>query len=150
MFDNKRFEECPREEATHVYFAGNAHLIAKQKQDVFWCKITTIGGVSIEFFGPHMFGSICYAICYPNNATEGAQAPVFIKEKELEVKFIAGGGYKSLVATCDGREVLAISLAKNCVHAADELLFEFDDDWTLRQIKEAAADYARKIARGEL
>ena len=146
QYDKEKFTECPQDEATHVYFAGNVHLIAEETQDVFWCEI---GGGYFHFYAPGKNNSSYYTAWYPGDAHAFAQGPVFLKEKELEVKFIAGGGYKSLCAKCGGREVLAISLVKNCVHTGDTIHFEFDDDWTLRQIKDAAAEYARKIARGE-
>lgn len=146
QYDNDKFIECPCENATHVYFAGNVHLIAEEKQDVFWC---IIGGGYFQFYAPGKSNFGFYISWYPGYAPASTQGPVFLKERELEVTFIAGGGYKSLCAICGGREVLAISLVKNCVHTGDTIHFEFDDTWTIAQIKAEAEKMVRKIAQGE-
>lgn len=150
MFDDTKYIECPQEEATHVWFAGKAHLIAEEKQDVFWCDIR---GECIYFYGPGDDG--CYTSWYKKCAPESTQKPVFIKEKELEVKFAWSNHYEGVLkAEVAGVATALIVFKKQCIRKPGERndpdVIKFDDDWTIRQIKEAAAEYARKIAWGEL
>jgi hypothetical protein len=152
MFDNKKFIECPREEATHVYFAGNAHLIAEVKQDVFWCRIC---GECFHFYAPGKNNSSFYTAWYPGDAPASTQGPVFLKEKELEVKF-AWSNYPggTLAAEIAGVATALIVFQKQRIRKSgdpdDPNAIHFDDSWSLGRIKLVAADYARKIARGEL
>lgn len=152
MFDNKKYIECPREEATHVYFAGNAHLIAKGKQDVPWCDIC---GNDIYFYAPGIGSGGFYAHLDQECAPEGAQGPVFLKEKELQVEFVWARDDPGVLLCQVEKYVRVIinfrvQVIRKLGETNDPNAIKFDDDWTIRQIKEAAAEYARKIARGEL
>ena len=152
MFDNKKYIECPQEEATHVYFAGNVHLSATDKQDVHWCYIDAR---KFYFFDPGKQLSDYYASWRPTYAPKDAQVPVFLKEKELEVKFAWSNCYEGVLeAEVDGAAIVLIILATRRIRKyndpGDPNAIHFDDYWTIRQIKDAAAEYARKIARGEL
>ena len=152
QYDKEKFTECPREEATHVYFAGIAHLISKEKRDVYWCSIC---GEDIYFYAPGRKWYGYYISWYPGDAHAFAQGPIFLKEKELEVEFHWGAYYTPnvLVAAVGGVATVSIDFKTQCICKSGETNdpnpIKFDDDWTIRQIKDAAADYARKIARGE-
>lgn len=151
QYDNDKFIECQRENATHVYFAGNAHLIAKGKQDVPWCRIEAIG---IYFYAPGKHSSDHYTVWYLKDTPESTQGPVFLKEKELEVKF-AWSNYPggTLAAEIAGVATALIVFQKQRIRKSgdpdDPNAIHFDDSWSLGRIKLVAADYARKIAQGE-
>ena len=154
MFDNKKYIECPREEATHVWFGGREHFISpgRETQSVFWCAISD---TEFAFFAPNKHYGDHYMIFDSSHALKGTTGPVFLKEKELEVKF-AWSNYPggTLAAEIAGVATALIVFKKQCIRKPGEAngpnAIKFDDDWTIRQIKDAAAEYARKVARGEL
>lgn len=152
QYDNDKYIECPCENATHVYFAGNVHLIAKEKQDVFWCDV---GGGYFQFYAPGKHNSSFYTAWYPGDVHAFAQGPIFLKEKELEVEFHWGAYYAPnvLVAAVGGVATVSIDFKTQCICKSGETNdpnpIKFDDSWSLDRIKNVAADYARKIARCE-
>ena len=152
MFDDKKYIECPREEATHLYFAGNVHLSATDKQDVPWCDVD---GEDIYFYAPGIGSGGYYTYWEQECAPEEGQRPLFLKERELEVGFEWSNYPRGMLAA----EIAGVTIAlvvfptqriRKYGDPDDPNAIKFDDDWTIRQIKDAAAEYARKIARGEL
>ena len=151
QYDNDKFIECQRENATHVYFAGNAHLIAKEKRDVYWCSIC---GECFHFYAPGKNNSSFYTAWLPGDAPKDAQGPVFLKEKELEIKFSWGPCPGMLVYNSAGVTIAFVAFTTQRIRKYgdpdDPNAIKFDDSWSLDRIKNVAADYARKIVRGEL
>ena len=149
QYDNDTFIECPCENATHVYFAGNVHLIAEEKQDVPWCAIRD-KCISFHAPGKNNFGF--YISWYPGDAPASTQKPVFLKEKELEVKFAWSNHFEGVLkAEVAGVATALIVFKKQCIRKPGERndpnAIKFDDSWSLDRIKNVAADYARKIAK---
>ena len=150
QYDKEKFTECPREEATHVYFAGNVHLIAEEKQDVPWCDVC---GSDIYFYAPGRCSGGFYAHLDQECAPEGGQKPLFLEEKRVDVKLSSleiGGGVMRVVKLGD-TPIVVIDFINEEIRPwpawKGEDVIRFDCNWTIKEVNGDALKLARDIAR---